>query len=68
MGNLLSRSSSDQGKGNKRPLDPEESFENGNKRGRFDNEYVIAIKESDVGIQAFVNPHLKGFHSILKYR
>lgn len=67
MGNFLSRS--DQGKGNKRRLDSDDENENNTKRGRFENdEEAITIKESDVGIQAFVNPHLKGFHSILKYR
>lgn len=67
MGNLLSRSSQDQGKGNKRSLDPED-LENSNKRGRFENENLVVIKETDVGIAAYVNTNLKGFHSILKYR
>lgn len=67
MGNAFSRSSSDQSKGNKRVLDPEvSSF--GKKKARYENEPVTIIKESAVGIGAFVNPNLKGFHSILKYR
>jgi tRNA pseudouridine13 synthase len=67
MGNLLSRSTSQGGKGSKRSLDPEDANSNYNKKARLDEE-IITIKESDVGIVAFVNPHLKGFHSILKYR
>lgn len=67
MGNAFSRSSNDQGKGNKRSLDPEETGIR-QKKARFDNEPAIVIKESEVGIGAFVNPTLKGFHSILKYR
>jgi tRNA pseudouridine13 synthase len=65
MGNLLSRSTSQDGRGSKRSLDSEDN--QNNKRARFDDE-AITIKESDVGIIAYVNPHLKGFHSILKYR
>lgn len=67
MGNLFSRNANES-KGNKRTLDSEDSFDSTNKRGRFDQEPTIIIKESDVGIVAYVNPHLKGFHSILKYR
>lgn len=66
MGNLLSRSSSED-KGRKRALDADEASDSF-KRSRFDQEPAIVIKESDVGIVAYVNPHLKGFHSILKYR
>lgn len=67
MGNAFSRSSNDQSKGNKRALDPEET-QGRQKKARFDNEPAVIIKESEVGIGAFVNPALKGFHSILKYR
>ncbi|KAI8647380.1 pseudouridine synthase [Parasitella parasitica] len=67
MGNSLSRSSN-QDKGTKRALESEDLFENLKKKGRFEDEPTIAIKESDVGIVAYVNPHLKGFHSILKFR
>lgn len=67
MGNLLSRSSSED-KGRKRALDSDDSSSSLNKRSRFDQEPTVVVKESDVGIVAYVNPHLKGFHSILKYR
>lgn len=67
MGNSFSRSSNDQSKGNKRALDPEVS-EISSKKARFENEPTSVIKESAVGIGAFVNANLKGFHSILKYR
>lgn len=66
MGNLLSRSTNQSGRGNKRSLDPEDGNNEYNKRARLDEE--IVIKESDAGIVAYVNPHLNGFHSILKYR
>ncbi|CEP16132.1 hypothetical protein [Parasitella parasitica] len=67
MGNLFSKSFN-QDKGKKRALDSGDLCESINKKGRFEEETTITIKESDVGIVAYVNPHLKGFHSILKYR
>ncbi|KAL7317776.1 multisubstrate pseudouridine synthase 7 [Mucor circinelloides] len=67
MGNLLSRSFSED-KSRKRALESEDSFDSLNKRSRFEQEPTVIVKESDVGIVAYVNPHLKGFHSILKYR
>lgn len=67
MGNLVSRSSDDQLKGKKRVLNSDEA-EDSNKRSRFENEAFSLVKESDVGIVAFVNPNLEGFQSILKYR
>ncbi|GAA5811004.1 hypothetical protein MFLAVUS_004433 [Mucor flavus] len=67
MGNLLSTSSASQDKGNKRALDPEESV-TVTKRVRLESEQTITVKETDVGIIAYVNPNLKKFHSILKYR
>lgn len=67
MGNLISRSSDDQLKGKKRALNSDDS-EDSNKRYRYDNEAFSAVKETDVGIKAYVNPNLEGFQSILKYR
>ena len=64
MGNLISKSSGE-AKGKKRALDSDD-IEDSNKRSR--QEDTVVIKESDVGITAFVNPALKGFYSILKYR
>lgn len=63
MGNIFSRSVSNSGtERNKRSLESEEVRQS--KRVRTDQN----VKESDVGIEAFVNPGLQGFHSILKYR
>lgn len=63
MGNLFSRSVNDLDKGNKRLLEPEEI--NGDyKRVRLES----TVTEENVGIIAYVNPNLPGFHSILKYR
>ncbi|CEG83732.1 hypothetical protein RMATCC62417_17608 [Rhizopus microsporus] len=63
MGNIFSRSVSDSGtERNKRSLESEEIRQS--KRVRTDQN----VKENDVGIEAFVNPGLQGFHSILKYR
>ncbi|KAG0743702.1 hypothetical protein G6F57_007998 [Rhizopus arrhizus] len=63
MGNLFSRSVNDLNKGNKRSLEPEEI--NGDyKRVRLES----IVTEENVGIIAYVNPNLPGFHSILKYR
>ncbi|KAI9469723.1 MAG: pseudouridine synthase [Benjaminiella poitrasii] len=72
MGNLFSKSSQRTESGNKRALESDDSFDNAIKKKRIetenDEETIVKIAETDVGIIAFVNPNLKGFHSILKYR
>ncbi|KAI8369919.1 pseudouridine synthase [Blakeslea trispora] len=65
MGNLFSKSTSDQiESGRKRALELDEVAEDF-KKARVDR---AIIKESEVGIIAYVNPNVEGFHSILKYR
>ncbi|KAI7907261.1 pseudouridine synthase [Cokeromyces recurvatus] len=71
MGNLFSKSTESLEKRNKRALDSDDSFDSEIKRKRIDSdedEVLIKITETNVGIIAYVNPNLKGFHSILKYR
>jgi tRNA pseudouridine13 synthase len=63
MGNLFSKSTAVQ-VGSKRSFDDVDGESSNKKKARV----VSMVKEADVGILAFVNPHLKGFHSILKYR
>lgn len=66
MGNLFSKSPAPT-VGNKRSLSDDDYDEQLKKKSRLSDPEML-VKEQDVGIVAFVNPHLKGFHSILKYR
>ncbi|KAI8991489.1 pseudouridine synthase [Mycotypha africana] len=75
MGNILSRASiSERNSNNKRThndveIEPYTRLKRARRPGSSEGEKreAINVKESDVGIVAYVNPNLKGFHSILKY-